>query len=265
MRPSSTSRKARALTSMPTCGSARTPSSTPACFVSDNRVESNGGSRFWVPDVNGTGGTTSATTRRPQPLSGRSSTSFRRKRPVAGTRTTISMIRSRTTSRLACTAPSATPTWEYDAYYARSQFEAEGPPELAADRGDRGFLPRPVPRPAVGHLLRLPGLSPESRRRSTSRVTPDQYDSFLGHDQDRLEDLDAQPQLAGHEHEPVRSARRPGRRARRWPRPASSPGTTRRIRASSPAISGASPARKAQASARIGRRRSSSACRSSAC
>ena len=50
-----------------------------------------------------------------------------------------------------------------------------------------------------------------------------------------------------------------------WPRSGSSPGRTRRIRASSPASSGASPEPRARASAKTGRRHSSSACRSSAC
>jgi outer membrane receptor protein involved in Fe transport len=231
-------------------------------LFSDNRVESNGGSRFWVPDVNGTGGNYIFDDTRTQPFR-----SFQHifSPEETGGRNKNNDINDSQSYNVALGVHGAfgDSTWEYDTYYARSQYKLEDRQKLALDRGNRGFLRDQFLGPQLGTYYGYPiyhpnydafftSVTPTSTTASSARSGPTRKPG-------RTASTCASRTRTCSNCPPDRSGSRRSRRS------ASNPGTTRPIRASLPAISGASPARRVRANVRIGRLRSSSACRSSTC
>ncbi len=146
-------------------------------LFSDNRVESNGGSRFWVPDVNGTGGNYIFDDTRTQPFR-----SFQHifSPEETGGRNKNNDINDSQSYNVALGVHGAfgDSTWEYDTYYARSQYKLEDRQNWPLTAEIEDFFRNQFLGPQLGTYYGYPIYHPDYDAFFTS-VTPDQYDSFI--------------------------------------------------------------------------------------
>jgi outer membrane receptor protein involved in Fe transport len=145
-------------------------------LYSDNRVESNGGTRFWVPDVNGTGGYVfddrDFSLNLYQLIFSPEET---------GGRNTNNDINNSQSYNFALGVRGAfgDSTWDYDAYYSRSQYELKDHQKwpLTADIED--FFRNQFLGPQLGTYYGYPVYHPDQAAFYQS-LTPAEYASFQG-------------------------------------------------------------------------------------
>ena len=106
-------------------------------------------------------------------------------------------------------------TWEYDAYYARSQYDLEDRQKWPLTADIEEFFRDQFLGPQLGTYYGYPVYHPDQAAFYQS-LTPDQYDSFQSTIKTDSKTWTHSLNLAGHEHEPVRPARRPRGRAQPW-------------------------------------------------
>ena len=146
-------------------------------LFSDNTVESNPGTSFWVPDVNGSGGLIwNDLAAEPLELYQRIFSP-----EETGGRNTRNSIDDTQSYNLALGVNGAfgESNWEYDAYYARSQYELDNRQNwpLAAEMED--FFREQFLGPQLGTYYGYPVYHPDTAAFYQS-LTPEQYESFLG-------------------------------------------------------------------------------------
>ena len=232
-----------------------------------NETQSNGGSRFWSPDINGSGGyiweedgvggSRGVQLRLPaQPVPAHL---------LAGRNRRAEQLHHRSHSYnfvLGWRGAFGDP-WDYDAYYNRSQYNiTDSQPWPLTDEIEDFFRDQFLG-PQMGTYYGYPIYQPDQSAFYQS-LTPEQYASFLGNI-GRLDHLDAQPQLPGHQHQPVHAAGRRRRHGGAGCRSAISPGTTRPIRGVIAGEFWGLTGTQGTGERENGRRRSSSASRCSAC
>ena len=145
-------------------------------LYSDNRVESNGGTRFWIPDINGSQGfiwdDTSA-----NPL--RQYQHIFSPEETGGLNVNNDINKSQSYNlALGARGSFGDSNWDYDAYYSRSQYELQDRQKwpLAADIED--FFRDQFLGPQLGTYTGYPLYHPNEAAFYQS-LTPDQYNSFV--------------------------------------------------------------------------------------
>ena len=146
-------------------------------LFSDNRIESNSGSRFWVPDVNGSSGFIWDDTRA-EPL-----LQFQHifSPEETGGRNKNNDVNNSQSYNIALGVRGAfgESDWEYDVYYARSQYDLKDRQKWALTADIEEFFRDQFLGPQLGTYYGYPVYHPDQNAFYQS-LTPDQYDSFLG-------------------------------------------------------------------------------------
>ena len=146
-------------------------------LLSDNRIESNSGSPFWVPDVNGTAGFIWDDTRA-EPL-----LTFQHifSPEETGGRNKNNDVNNTQSYNIALGVRGAfgESDWEYDVYYARSQYDLKDRQKWALTADIEEFFRDQFLGPQLGTYYGYPVYHPDQNAFYQS-LTPDQYDSFLG-------------------------------------------------------------------------------------
>jgi outer membrane receptor protein involved in Fe transport len=146
-------------------------------LLSDNRVESNSGSRFWVPDVNGVGSNYIFDDTRTQPF--RSFQHIFSPEETGGRNKNNEHNNSQSYNvALGVHGAFGDSTWEYDTYYARSQYEVDNRQNWALTSEVEDFFRDQFLGPQLGTYYGYPIYHPDYDAFYTS-VTPEQYDSFI--------------------------------------------------------------------------------------
>ena len=147
-------------------------------LFSDNRVESNSGSRFWVPDVNGD---TINIIFDPRAPDGQPFQSFQHifSPEETGGRNTNNEINESQSYNVALGLNGAfgNSDWEYDAYYARSEFQVDNRQTWALTEDVENFFRDQFLGPLLGDYYGYPIYEPDYAA-FYQAVTSDQYDSF---------------------------------------------------------------------------------------
>ena len=144
-------------------------------LFSDNRVESNSGSRFWIPDINGSQGFI-WDDRAAEPL--KTYQHFFSPEETGGRDKNNDINDSQSYNfALGVRGSFGDSTWDYDAYYSRSQYELKDHQKWPLTAEIEDFFRDQFLGPQLGTYYGYPVYHPDNAAFYQS-LTPDQYDSF---------------------------------------------------------------------------------------